>query len=146
METGRTPNLTARELHPPGHRVRRHGPGAFNQLVLLVLAPLIAASALAGEAEFKQLSAAAIRHRVIGKVVTDDAHWADHFLPNGAVRGHSLGRRYTGTWTIEDGQLCVKRGAKPSPGECFEVWMSGREIEYRRGSVPSASGVLRDHE
>ena len=110
----------------------------------IALSALAATSVCAGEAAFQKLSEDAIRHKIIGKVVTDGAHWADHFLRNGQVEGHSLGKRYAGTWRLEDGELCITRRRKRPAEECVEVWVSGTQVEYRRAGAPLASGTLRD--
>lgn len=111
---------------------------------LLALIFFCVASFVSAAPAMHQFSESEIRQKIVGKVVTDGAHWSDHYLPDGRVDGHSLGKRYTGTWRIEDGQLCTTRQRKKAlQTECFEVWGAGTQIEYRRGGVPISSGELR---
>lgn len=87
-----------------------------------------------------------MREQVIGREVTDDAHWADRYLPTGGDEGHSLGKAYVGFWRIENDELCTTRQAKRPQDECFEIWVSGSRVEYRRGDVTFASGLLRSRD
>lgn len=88
------------------------------------------------------LSEKELRQQVIGREVTDGAHWADRYLPDGRAEGHSLGKAYVGSWTIDNDELCLTRQAKRLRTECFQVWLSGTRVEYRRGGVALASGTL----
>ncbi|MGH7124630.1 MAG: hypothetical protein ACREFI_09675, partial [Stellaceae bacterium] len=54
--------------------------------------------ALADETPFARLSAKDIRARVVGKTVTDGAHWSDYFDKGGALISWSQGRKSTGKW------------------------------------------------
>lgn len=96
------------------------------------------------EPGFQRLSAAGIRAALIGKTVTDDAHWADHFLPDGAVDSHELGQSRRGAWVIERGELCITRKAKHPVKECFEIWIKNDDVEYRRDGVSVMSGKIRE--
>ncbi len=101
-------------------------------------------AATAAEPGFWRLSAADIRADVIGKTVTDDAHWADRFLPDGVLDSHELGESRRGVWVIEHGELCITRKAKRPVKECFEVWKKGDVVEYRRDGVSVTAGMIRD--
>ena len=99
--------------------------------------------ALADEAQFTRLSATDIRAKVIGKVVTDGAHWSDYFDKEGSLVSFSQGRKSTGTWQIRDRELCISEEAGAAP-TCYEVWVAGDEISLRIDGVGSTfSGYLR---
>jgi hypothetical protein len=102
--------------------------------------PIIAAD------KFRQLTAAQIKTMVIGKAITDDTHWSDHFYPDGTLKSLELGEPLRGTWRLEGSSLCIarrdKRGKKET--ECNEIWKSNERIEYRRFGTTAAEGVLRD--
>ena len=100
------------------------------------------ASTLAADT-FKRLTAAEIRARIIGNVVTDESQWSDRFEPGGIFIGMELGKVERGTWRLAGDRLCVKRQAEKPVTECFEVWLDDEEIEYRRDGVTVGSGVLR---
>src|SRR5579859_1848933 len=123
----------------------------MGRLASVVVAPmllhLVAAidlnSALADEARFTRLAAKDIRAKVIGKVVTDGAHWSDYFDKDGALISFSQGRKSTGTWQIRGGELCISEEAGAAP-TCYEVWIAGEEISLRVDGVESTfSGYLR---
>ena len=114
---------------------------------LTVLLVLIAASgsiqALADGAPFKRLSGKDIRPRVIGKTVTDGAHWSDFFDNSGALISFSQGRRSAGKWQIRGDELCITEEAA-ADATCYQVWVSGDQISLRLDGVESTfSGYLR---
>ena len=93
---------------------------------------------------FRQLSAAEFRSRVVGRAVTDEAHWSNRFLADGTLRAIELGNEIPGTWKLEGNELCMtRRYARESETQCYEVWMKGDSVEYRRDGVTTAWGVLR---
>lgn len=92
----------------------------------------------------RQLKGPELRKQLVGHEVTDGARWTDRYGPDGKAEGHALGKTYTGTWTIEDDEVCLTRAAKRRRTECFEVWSSGSNIEYRWGSATLATGSLRN--
>jgi hypothetical protein len=94
---------------------------------------------------FKRLTAAEIRARIIGNVVTDESHWSDRFEPEGIFIGIELGKVERGTWRLAGDQLCVKRQTGKPVTECFEIWLDHDEVEYRRDGVTVGSGVLREN-
>ena len=50
---------------------------------------------------FKLLSEKEIRARVVGKDITDSAHWVSYLRPDGVLLSNEMGRKWTGTWTIQ---------------------------------------------
>jgi hypothetical protein len=96
--------------------------------------------------KFRQLTAAQIKAMVIGKAITDDAHWSDHFYPDATLKSLGLGEPLRGTWRLEGNRLCIarpdKRGNKET--ECNEIWKSNERVAYRRFGTTAAEGILRD--
>jgi len=114
-------------------------------LSLLTGLPTAAAGQVGAANKFRQLTAAQINAVVIGKVITDDAHWADHFYSDGTVRTVQMGETVRGTWRLDGNALCVTRPDKggKSDTECNEVWISNESIEYRRFGATVAEGIRR---
>jgi len=112
-------------------------------VALLVCCALQATRPTLAADTFKRLTAAEIRARIIGNVVTDESHWSDRFEPGGTFIGIELGKVERGTWRLAGDQLCLKRQAEKPVTECFEVWLDDDEVEYRRDGVTVGSGVLR---
>lgn len=106
--------------------------------ILLALNPVFAAD------NFKRLSAAEIRARIVGKVVTDESHWSDRFEPNGTLKAIELGVSKPGTWKLAGNEMCVVRKARKPVTECFEIWVFTDQVEYRRDGTTLTSGVLRN--
>jgi hypothetical protein len=104
---------------------------------LHIMGPVFAAD------KFRQLGSAEIRARIVGKVVTDESHWSDRFEPNGTLRAMELGRLKPGTWKLRNNEMCVTRKARKPVEECFEIWQSQDQIEYRRDGIALTTGVLR---
>ena len=102
-----------------------------------MIGPAIAAD------RFKRLDAAEIRQRIVGKVVTDESHWSDRFESNGTLNAMELGQRKSGTWKLHGNEICLTRKARKPVEECFEIWESQDQIEYRRDGTTLTTGVLR---
>ena len=71
-----------------------------------------------------------IRARVVGKDITDSSHWVSYLRPDGALLSSEMGRKWTGTWKIQNNKLCMSNPNLESP-DCNEVWMSGANIRMR---------------
>ena len=52
-----------------------------------------------------------------------------------------MGRKRTGKWPVDKDQLCIEFEKEPLP-ECYEVWLSGKEVELRREGLLPLQGVL----
>jgi hypothetical protein len=91
---------------------------------------------------FKRLGGSDLKRTIVGKVVTDTSHWSDQFEPNGTLRGMELGHVKLGTWKIVGDDMCVVRKARKPSEECFEIWMSKDQVEYRRDGFTVTSGIL----
>lgn len=92
---------------------------------------------------FKRLNAAEIRARIVGNVVTDGSHWSDRFEPDGTLKAVDLGVSKPGTWKLQGNKMCVIRKARKPATECFEIWISGDDVEYRRDGITLTWAVLR---
>jgi hypothetical protein len=92
---------------------------------------------------FKRLTASEIQARIIGRVVTDESHWSDRFESNGTLNAMELGWRKLGSWKFQGNEMCVTRKARKPVEECFEIWQSQDQIEYRRDGITLTWGVLR---
>ena len=117
----------------------------YARIVLTALVVMSPTAAYAADSRFQRLSATSLRSTLIGKTVTDDAHWVDRFLLDGVLDSVELGESRRGTWGIEHGELCLTRKARRPVKECFEVWKKEDRIEYRRDGITVLAGVLRDH-
>jgi hypothetical protein len=118
------------------HTRNRIAMAAVACCALHIMSPVFAAD------KFRRLGSAEIRARVVGKVVTDQSHWSDRFEPDGTLRAVDLGTLKRGTWKLEGNEMCVVREAKKAVTECFEIWASGNEVEYRRDGITLTTGVL----
>jgi len=95
-----------------------------------------------GGEKFRKLSGPQIRARFTGMEMSDNVHWADVFGPNGELRTYSMGKKKDGKWRIEKDELCLDRGK--DEGGCYQVWLSGKNVEFRREGLPAAfEGVLQ---
>src|SRR5260370_24381582 len=95
----------------------------------LLPAAILGASAQAQEM-LKRLGEKEIRARVVGKDITDSSHWVSYLRPDGVLLSDEMGRKWTGTWKIQNNKLCMSNPTLESP-DCNEVWMSGVNIRMR---------------
>jgi hypothetical protein len=98
-------------------------------LTILLPAAIFGSAACAQE-NFKLLGEKEIRARVVGKDITDSSHWVSYLRPDGALLSSEMGRKWTGTWKIQNNKLCMTNPNLESP-DCNEVWMSGANIRMR---------------
>jgi hypothetical protein len=84
----------------------------------------------AAEQKFQKLTGAQIQAKFPGMELTDEAHWGEVFERNGTLTITSMGHKSTGKWRIQKDQLCLDTGNEPGGG-CYEVWLSGRNVELR---------------
>jgi hypothetical protein len=75
--------------------------------------------------------------------LTDESHWGEVFERNGTLTTFSMGHSSVGKWRIQKDQLCLDHGKEPGGG-CYEVWVSGKNVELRNqaSSLP-LEGVLQ---
>jgi hypothetical protein len=94
---------------------------------------------------FHRLSAREIRAQIIGNVVTDDAHWSQHFRPDGTLHAIVLAQRRQGTWKISGNALCLtlKTRQRDTTTECYEIWRWKDHIEYRDNGATVMTGFVR---
>jgi len=108
-------------------------------LAMLAVA-MLGSTAIAAE-KLQKLSGAQIRAKLAGMEFTDNVHWRDLYQRNGTVTSTSMGRKRTGKWRIDKDQLCIEFETEPVP-QCYEVWLSGKEVELRREGLLPLQGVL----
>jgi hypothetical protein len=84
----------------------------------------------AAEQKFQKLTGAQIQAKFPGMELTDEAHWGEIFERNGTLAITSMGHKSNGKWRIQKDQLCLDTGNEPGGG-CYEVWLSGRNVELR---------------
>src|SRR5262245_20548191 len=104
----------------------------------------LGASATA-EAKFQKLTGGQISDELRGKLggmeLTDNVHWRDLYQRNGTVMSTSMGRKRTGKWRVENDQLCIEFEKEPIP-TCYDVWLSGKQVELRREGLLPLQGTL----
>ena len=94
---------------------------------------------------FRRLSAREIRAKIVGKVITDEAHWSQHFRPDGTLHSIVLSQLKHGTWKINGNTLCLtlKTRKQATTTECYEVWMWKDHVEYRENGLAMVEGFVR---
>ena len=108
---------------------------------LALLAVAICGSNVAAEGKFQRLNAGQIRTKLAGMELTDNVHWRDLYQGNGTIMSTSMGRKRAGKWRVEQNQLCVEFEKEPIP-KCYDVWVSGKEVELRREGLLPLQGTL----
>ncbi|MEF3062588.1 hypothetical protein V4C85_22290 [Ralstonia solanacearum] len=107
------------------------------------IAMLCATAPVLAEGAFRHLGAAEIKKAIVGKAVTDGAHWSDRFKPDGTVESIMHGQVQNGRWHVRGSELCMAcPTGKTTAEECFEVWRRDHVLEYRRNGTVIAQGEL----
>lgn len=113
-------------------------------LLLVVIGQLALPSPVVAAGQPKRLSAAEIKSKIIGMVITDEAHWSDEFLPNGDLLSFQLGEKKLGTWKLVGRELCLTyKSRKETTTDCYEIWLWKDQVEYHRDGVVAAEAWLR---
>jgi hypothetical protein len=108
---------------------------------LACLAVATLGASAAAEEKFEKLTGGRIRAKLSGMELTDNVHWRDFYQRNGTVISTSMGRKRTGKWRVENDQLCIEFEKEPVP-TCYDVWISGKDVELRREGLLPLQGTL----
>ncbi len=94
--------------------------------------------------KFEKLSGAQIRAKLAGMLFTDEVHWGEAYWPDGKLTSDAMGRKRVGRWDVKRDQLCTDYGKDSSETACYEVWISGRNMQLRMPGSASLpfEGVL----
>jgi hypothetical protein len=87
-------------------------------------------STAVAQGTFQRLTGPQIRAKIAGMQITDEVHWSYFYDRNGVLNTQAMGRKRVGDWSIPKDELCLDLGDGPDGG-CFEVWLSGRNVELR---------------
>src|SRR5262249_21121548 len=85
--------------------------------------------AAAGQ-KLQKLTGAHIQTKFPGMELTDEGHCGEVFARNGALTITSMGHKSAGKSRFQTDQLWSGTGKEPGGG-CYEVWLSGRNVELR---------------
>ncbi|HKR86931.1 MAG TPA: hypothetical protein VJS38_02045 [Phenylobacterium sp.] len=99
-----------------------------HRLIATTLALAAVGAQAAGQA--KTLTGKEIRHRLVGKVIGDGAHWRYYLKPNGAIDGEEINRPRKGRWHLEGNRLCIVIVDGAQPDECWEVTEGGGKLMF----------------
>lgn len=108
---------------------------------LACLAVATLGASAAAEEKLQKLKGGQIRAKLAGMELTDNVHWRDLYQRNGTVMSASMGRKRTGKWRVEQNQLCIEFEKEPVPN-CYDVWLSGKQVELRREGLLPLQGTL----
>jgi len=126
---------------------RRHAsrPYPLARVTGLALALVLTVVDAQGAEEYQRLSALAIRAQIIGNVVTDEAHWSQHFRPDGTLHSIVVSQLRQGTWRIKGHTLCLTLTMRQqaTTTECYEIWRWKDHVEYRDKGATVMTGFVR---
>src|SRR5262249_15697164 len=119
---------------------------ATKEVTAAVIVTLVVAafySNAGAEEKFRKLTGAQIQEKLPGMELTDEAHWGEVFERNGKLTIMSMGHMSSGKWRIQKDHLWLETGKEPGGG-CYEVWVSGRNVELRnQASTTPLEAVLQ---
>lgn len=91
--------------------------------------------------DFRRLRGKEITARFNGMEFTDEVHWAYVFEKGGRLNIFSMGRPGMGSWKVDKDELCLDR--PPDEPRCYEVWVSGQNVQLRREPEIPDEGILQ---
>ena len=109
-------------------------------VLALVLAGSIASHARAaspGEEGFRRLSAKQIRHAFVGRIFSDEVHFAERYLADGKIESESMGTKKTYSWRTDEDRLCI---SDSHSDVCYFVWAKSNAIRL----LPDGPGIPGD--
>ncbi len=81
---------------------------------------------------------------MIDDLAQEDVHWSDSLRKDGTLESSDMGKRTSGTWSIDHGEYCLTRDeAKGRNRNCYEIWRLDDQVEYRRDRITLMQGYLR---
>src|SRR5437667_12748400 len=101
--------------------------------IIAMLGVIALESNAAAQQKFQKLTGAQIQAKFPGMELTDEAHWGDVSERNGTLTITCMGHKSFGKWRVQKDQLCLDTGKEPGGG-CYEVWVSGKNVELRSRS------------
>ncbi|WP_342358472.1 hypothetical protein [Terrarubrum flagellatum] len=109
---------------------------------LFALAAILHGYGASAAEAFRQLNGREISAHLTGMELTDEVHWAFVFLQQSRFQSFSMGAKQAGTWRVRRNELCIERSNDAV--RCYEVWMSGKQIQLRRPGLDiHDEGVLQ---
>ena len=95
---------------------------------------LVGQAAIAGDTSSRvTLTGDQIRTALVGKSLSDGAHWTYDLNSDGAIAAVEMGRSRRGHWEVLGNKLCIRIVAGAAPDECWEVVRAGRAVLFRTG-------------
>ena len=108
---------------------------------IAILGAAACVSSAIAEEKLQKLTGAQIRSKLAGMELSDQVHWRDFYERSGRVTSASMGRKRNGKWHVAKDELCVEFENEP-PAKCYEVWLSGKNVELRREGILPMAGVI----
>ena len=98
---------------------------------------LHARAASPAEDGFRRLNGNQIRQTFVGRIFSNEVHFADRYLADGKIDSESMGTKKTDSWRIEENRLCI---TDPQSDICYFVWKKANEIRL----LPDGPGLPGD--
>src|SRR5262249_5927148 len=108
---------------------------------LAFLAVTTAGSSGITQEKFQKLTAGPKPAQIARLGTAGKRHLRRPHYPHGTVMSTSMGRKRTGKWRVEQNQLCIEFEKEPVP-KCYDVWLSGQQVELRREGLLPLQGTL----
>ena len=97
---------------------------------LIAITLILASTAAQAAGPARTLTGNEIRHRLVGKVISDGAHWHYYLKPGGAIAGEEINRPRKGRWHLEGNRLCIVIVDGAQPDECWDVTEGGGKLTF----------------
>src|SRR5215207_4069454 len=131
----------ARDKQRSGFSCCKAGVHMRFEVLALPVSIALSLSAAGAVESFRQLKGTEIRSRFAGREFTDDVHWALVFGRDGNLSAFEMTAGKKGTWKVQKDELCLNYGREGL--RCYQVWVSGKDVQLRRDGVLPEDGVLK---
>ncbi|HQQ70094.1 MAG TPA: hypothetical protein PLL92_07260 [Alicycliphilus sp.] len=79
---------------------------------------------------YSRLNGPQVRATIAGAYVTDDHHWAHHYLSDGRLTRVQESRIRYGRWSVRDRRLCLALPELGTEPACYLVQSNGKDLQY----------------
>jgi len=112
----------------------------------LALAPIafacLAPSHGAESERWRDIGGQELRALFSNKEFADGAHFAYRLRADGTFSGTEMAKSVSGTWRVQDEQLCWKWRRPPGPEECYRVQQDGPHVRFLINGSEAWYGTL----
>ena len=111
--------------------------------LLCALLTFVAPSSAVEKEHWRNVRGAALKTLFQDKEFADGVHFAYQFKAGGAFTGTEMSKRVSGSWRVQENELCWKWLRPPGPEECYAVQQDGPHVRLLINGSEAWYGTLQ---